>query len=107
MLWLFGPGFTDAYPVMFILAIGLLARAAIGPAERLVTMVGQQRICALAYAVAFAVNLTGCLVLAGPLGGVGVAMATSAAFVVESMLLYWIAKRRLDLHLFVWRRRRA
>ena len=51
MLWLFGPGFTDAYPVMFILAVGLLARAAIGPAERLITMVGQQRICALAYAV--------------------------------------------------------
>ena len=105
MLWLFGPGFTDAYPVMFILAVGLLARAAIGPAERLITMVGQQRICALAYAVAFTVNLAGCVALAKPLGGLGVAMATSAAFVVESMLLYLIAKRRLDLHLFVLRPR--
>jgi O-antigen/teichoic acid export membrane protein len=107
LLWLFGPGFADAYPVMFILAVGLLARAAIGPAERLITMVGQQRICALAYTVAFAVNLAGCVALAGPLGGIGVAIATSMAFLVESILLYLIAKRRLDLHLFVWRPRRA
>ena len=105
MLWLFGPSFIDAYPVMFVLAVGLLARAAVGPAERLLTMVGQQRVCALAYAGAFAVNLTGCLVLAKPYGGVGVAVATSAAFVVESGLLFLIARRRLGLHLFVWRRK--
>jgi len=89
--------------VMFVLAIGLLARAAVGPAERLLIMVGQQRVCALAYAGAFAVNLTGCLVLAKPYGGMGVAAATSAAFVVESALLFLIANRRLGLHLFVWR----
>jgi O-antigen/teichoic acid export membrane protein len=103
MLWLFGPSFVDAYPVMFVLAIGLLARAAIGPAERLLTMTGHQRVCALAYAGALAVNLTGCFALAKPYGGMGVAAATSAAFVVESVLLYLIARRRLGLHLFVWR----
>ena len=104
MLWLFGPGFVAAYPVMFVLAVGLLARAAVGPAERLLTMVGQQRLCALAYAAAFAVGLTGCLVLAGPYGSMGVAAATSAAFVVESVLLFLIARRKLGLTLFVWRR---
>ena len=67
-----------------------LARAAVGPAERLLTMVGHQRICAVAYAAAFAVNLIGCIVLAGPYGGLGVAAATSAAFVVESALLFLI-----------------
>jgi O-antigen/teichoic acid export membrane protein len=103
MLWLFGPSFVDAYPVMFVLSIGLLARAAVGPAERLLTMTGQQRVCALAYAGAFAVNLTGCFMLAKPYGGMGVAIATSAAFVVESALLFLIARRRLGLHLFVWR----
>jgi O-antigen/teichoic acid export membrane protein len=103
MLWLFGPSFVDAYPVMFVLSIGLLARAAVGPAERLLTMTGQQRVCALAYAGAFAVNLTGCFMLAKPYGGMGVAIATSAAFMVESALLFLIARRRLDLHLFVWR----
>jgi O-antigen/teichoic acid export membrane protein len=105
MLWLFGPSFVDAYPVMFVLAIGLLARAAVGPAERLLTMTGHQRICALAYAGALTVNLTGCFVLAKPYGGMGVAAATSAAFVVESALLYLIARRRLGLHVFVWRRK--
>ena len=105
ILWLFGPAFTDAYPVMFVLAVGLLARAAIGPAERLLTMVGEQRRCALAYAAAFALNLGGCLLLAGRYGGMGVAIATSAAFVLESALLYLIARRRLGLHLFVWRTR--
>jgi len=102
MLWLFGPGFSDAYPIMFILAVGLLARAAVGPAERLLTMVGEQRLCALAYGVAFAVNLSGCVALAGPYGGVGVAAAASTAFVVESALLFAIARFRLGLHLFVW-----
>jgi O-antigen/teichoic acid export membrane protein len=107
MLWLFGPDFTGAYPVMFVLAVGLLARAAIGPAERLLMMVGEQRRCALAYAAAFALNLGGCLLLAGPYGGIGVAIATAAAFVLESGLLYLIARRRLGLHLFVWRPRPA
>ena len=102
LLALFGPQFVNAYPVMFILAIGLMARAAVGPTERLLTMVGQQRICVLGYAVAFAVNLTLCLALAGPYGGVGVAIATATAFVTESILLALIAKRRLGLHMFVW-----
>ena len=105
LLWLFGPTFTEAYPVMFVLAVGLLARAAVGPAERLLTMVGHQRICAVAYAGALAVNLIGCFALAKPYGGMGVAAATSAAFVVESALLFLIARRRLGLHLFVWDRR--
>ena len=65
-------------------------------------MVGEQRLCALAYAIAFAVNLSGCVALAGPYGGVGVAAATSAAFVVESALLFLIAKYKLGLHLFIW-----
>jgi O-antigen/teichoic acid export membrane protein len=107
VLSLFGPNFASAYPVMFVLAIGLMARAAVGPAERVLTMVGQQRICMLAYAVAFAVNLTLCLALAGPYGSIGVAIGTSTAFVAESILLSLIAKRRLGLTLFVWQRKRA
>jgi O-antigen/teichoic acid export membrane protein len=105
LLSLFGPQFVSAYPAMFVLAVGLLARAAVGPTERLLTMVGHQRICVLAYAAAFAVNLTLCLALARPYGGIGVAIATSTAFVIESVLLALIAKRRLGLHLFIWRPR--
>ena len=67
ILWLFGPSFVDGYPLMFILAIALVARAAVGPAERVLNMLGEQRRCALVYAAVFAVNLAGCFAVAGPL----------------------------------------
>ena len=41
MLWLFNPQFQQAYPVMVILAIGLLTRAALGPADVVLNMLGQ------------------------------------------------------------------
>jgi len=102
VLMLFGPGFVAGYPVMVILAVGLMARASIGPAERLLNVLGQQRICALAYLVAFAVNIGSCFLLAPAYGAVGAATATASAFVVETVLLFLIAKRALGLHMFVW-----
>src|SRR6266567_6526019 len=38
LLWLFGPNFVIGYDIMFIAAIGLVVRAAIGPVERLLNM---------------------------------------------------------------------
>jgi O-antigen/teichoic acid export membrane protein len=105
ILWLFGPEFVDAYPLMFILAIGLVARAAVGPAERMLNVMGEQRICALVYAIAFAVNLTLALVLVPRFGGAGAAVALVSAVLCESALLFVVAKRRLGLHLFVWQPR--
>lgn len=102
IMWLFGPGFDDAYPLMFILAVALLARAAVGPAERVLNVMGEQRRCALVYAAAFAVNLAGAFLLAPRFGGTGVAVALAAAVVVESGLLFLVGKRRLGLHLFIW-----
>jgi O-antigen/teichoic acid export membrane protein len=105
LLMLFGPDFVAGYPVMAILAIGQLARASIGPAERLLNMLGQQRICAVAYAAAFTFNIVTCVLLAPTYGGVGAACATAGAFVVESLLLFVIARRKLGLHMFIWRPR--
>ena len=102
-LWLFGPKFVEGYPVMFLLAVGLLARAAVGPVERLLNMVGQQNLCAMVYAFAFVLNLVGCLLLIPRYGGIGAAIATSIALVVESILLFVVTKRRLGLHVFIWR----
>ena len=101
MLWLFGPDFTAAYPLMFILAIGPLMRAAVGPAERLLNMAGEQNLCALIYAGAFAVNLIGCFTLIPLFGGAGAAMAVSGAILTESAALYLAARRRLGLHMFI------
>ena len=87
---------------MLILSVGLLARAAVGPAERLLNMLNQQRICAVIYATAFAVNAGLCVALAPEYGGTGAAFATSTAIVLESALLFVVAKSRLGLHLFFW-----
>jgi O-antigen/teichoic acid export membrane protein len=105
LLRLFGPEFIQGYPLMFILAIGLMARASIGPAERLLNMLGEQRSCAMVYATAFATNVVACVVLIPRFGITGAAIATSAALMVESTLLFAVSKRRLGLHIFIWRGR--
>jgi hypothetical protein len=46
-------------------------------------------------------------VLAPRYGGIGVAAAMAAAITVESALLFVVARRRLGLHLFIWRPRAA
>jgi len=95
MLSLFGAQFTDGYHLMFILAVGLLGRAAIGPIERLLNMLGEQRVCAAVYAGAFAVNLALCFVLIPRLGMMGAAIATASALIIESILLFIVTKNRL------------
>ena len=105
LLWLFGPGFVTAYPVMFVLAAGLLIRASIGPAERLLSLSGHQNACAVIYAAAFGLNIVLCFLLAGPFGGVGVAAATSTAILLESVLFYLASKRLMGITPFVFQRR--
>jgi O-antigen/teichoic acid export membrane protein len=95
LLWLFGPQFVAGYDIMFVAAIGLVVRAAIGPVERLLNMLGHQRICALAYALAFAMNVALCVMLVPSFGGHGAAAATSTSLTFETVLLFWIARRRL------------
>jgi len=107
MLWLFGPHFTAGYGIMFVAAIGLLSRAAIGPVERLLNMSGNQTSCALTYASAFVMNLVLCIVLVPRYGGYGAAAATSLALVFESVLLFTIAKRKLGLHVLAFGGRQA
>jgi O-antigen/teichoic acid export membrane protein len=89
---------------MFILAAGLLARAAIGPIERLLNMLGEQRVCALIYGTAFAINFGACLALIPLFGTAGAAIATTTALIVESIMLFKVTKSRLGFHVFVWGR---
>lgn len=104
ILWLFGADFTEGYPLLFVIAIGLLARATVGPLERLLNMLGQQNVCASVYGGAFALNLALCLVLAPTYGMMGVAAATAITMVVESVLLFWVTRRRLGLGALPWGR---
>ena len=102
ILSLFGEGFTAGHPVMFIFAIGLLARAATGPAERLLNVVGKQGLCARIYAGAFVFNIAANILLIPHWGIYGAAAATTAAYLVESILLVWAMKRGLGLNVMLW-----
>ena len=102
LLWLFGEQFTSGYGIMFVAAIGLIVRSAIGPVERLLNMLGLQNMCALAYALAFVVNLVLCIMLVPSYGGYGAAAATSIALVFETILLFWITRRKLGFHVLAW-----
>nr|WP_156908723.1 polysaccharide biosynthesis C-terminal domain-containing protein [Bradyrhizobium murdochi] len=105
LLWLFGPQFVVGYDIMFIAAIGLVVRSAIGPVERLLNMLGHQHICALAYALAFIMNVVLCVVLVPHFGGQGAAAATSISLTFETVLLFWIVRRRLGLHVLAFGKR--
>lgn len=101
LLALFGENFGAGYGVMFILAIGMLARAAVGPAERLLNMLGERKQCAAIYAGAFVINLVLCVILIPRIGIEGAAAATSTALIVESIMLYIVARWRLGFHVFI------
>jgi len=79
---------------------------AVGPVERLLNMLGHQYICALAYALAFAMNLMLCVALVPRFGGHGAAAATSISLVFETGLLFYIARQRLGLHMLAFGKRR-
>ena len=102
LLWLFGPQFTVGYDIMFIAAAGLVVRSAIGPVERLLNMLGHQNVCALAYALAFLLNLFLCVLLVPKFGLYGAAASTSVALVAESVILFLITRRRLGFHVFAF-----
>ena len=101
LLSLFGQGFADGYHLMLILAVGLMARSSLGPVERLLNMLGEQRACAAVYATAFLINLALGIVLIPRIGVDGAAVATATALVVESVMLFIVTRRRLGYHVFI------
>jgi O-antigen/teichoic acid export membrane protein len=97
----FGHGFTDAYPLMFILAIGVLARAAVGPSETILNMLGHQRACAASLATAAVVCLVLNFALIPTWGIYGASIATATALVTAASLNWYAARRLLGIDLFV------
>ncbi len=102
MLRMFGREFTSGYYLMFILAIGLLARASVGPAERVLNMLGERRSCAVIYGGAFAINIGLCFILIPHLGATGAAIANAITLICESACLFLVAKQQLALHCFIF-----
>jgi O-antigen/teichoic acid export membrane protein len=98
LLLLFGPSFGEGYALLYILSAGLLIRASIGPAESLLTMAGQQGICAVVYTGTFILNVALNFTLIPRMGLAGAATATAIALVVETVALYVITATRLGIH---------
>ncbi len=95
LLAAFGKGFAGGAPVTAILLLGLLARAAAGPAEQLLTMTDNQEACAYAYAWAFVVNLGLGAALIPEYGGLGAAASTAFAYLAATLIVAREVRLRL------------
>ncbi len=102
LLWLFGPQFIAGYPLMFILVAGFLGRAAMGPSEFLLNMLGEQKACAAVIASTAVLNITLQLLLVPKLGINGAAIATALSLVIGALSNTFVAKRRLGLDIAIW-----
>lgn len=101
MLMLFGPGFDAGYPLLFVLVLGVVARASVGPAEALLTMSGNQNVCAVLYGATLALNIVLNVALIPSYGLWGAATATALAMACEAALLATVVWRRLGIVMFV------
>lgn len=101
LLSLFGPGFVEGYPLLYIFVIGLIIRASVGPAESILTMAGEQRICAAIFMSAFAVNAALNFLLIPIWGLTGAAIATSIGFCAEALGLGLVVYTRLGFRSWI------
>ncbi|NKB54082.1 MAG: hypothetical protein GKR97_18035 [Rhizobiaceae bacterium] len=104
LLSLFGAEFTSGYPLMFILALGIIARATVGPAESVLTMSGHQNICATVYGISLAVNVLLNFTFIPIYGLYGAAWATTATMIFEATALYAVTMRCLGIQMFIFSR---
>ncbi len=96
VLALFGPEFPAAWPVMFALVAGYIARAFAGPAESLLVVSGRQGYTALVTGVTAALNVALNLTLIPRFGLVGAGAATAMAFAFQAAVLALAARRTLN-----------
>lgn len=102
LLMLFGTGFTQGYPLLFVLIIGVIARASVGPAESLLNMSGKQNICALLYALTLTVNVVLNLILIPRFGLMGAAFSTALSMLLEAVLLSTAVRRTMQITMFIF-----
>lgn len=102
MLLLFGPAFEAGYSLLFPLVLGVVARAAVGPAESLLTMSGHQNVCAAIFAATLVVNVSLSVVLIPEFGLWGAALATSLSILFEAAMLSFTVWRKLGIVMLVF-----
>jgi O-antigen/teichoic acid export membrane protein len=104
LLWLFGAEFTSGYPVMFVLAAGLMIRASMGPVELILNMLGEQKMCAVVLFASAGLNLALNFALIPEFGLMGAATATAMSMAGAAIVMTMVARRRLGIDCFILRR---
>jgi len=102
LLSLFGPDYGAAGFLVPVLCLGIVLACLFGPGEDVLSMLGEERLCALGFWMALAVNIAAGLCLVPHLGPLGAAIAMGAGLAVRGVLLAWFAFRRLGLLLPVF-----
>lgn len=97
LLRMFGSGFEAAVPLVIIMGLGLVIQAAMGPAEDVLNMLGQERACALGSVAALVVAIGFACLLTPLYGPIGAAIAMAIANVTRGGILALLAWRRLGV----------
>jgi O-antigen/teichoic acid export membrane protein len=97
LLAMFGGGFESGYTPLVILAIGVVARVAAGPAEDVLNMTGYSSLSASTYLVIVAVNVGLSVPLIMLFGVNGAAIAGATALTLRALWLAIAARRRLHV----------
>lgn len=101
LLAMFGADFARGYPLLFILVSAVVIRSAIGPAESLLNMSGNQSACALVFGGVLVVNVTLNALFIPVLGLQGAALATFFAIIVEVFALFQLVRMRIGVSMSI------
>lgn len=93
----FGDFYAQGATVLVILSIGEAANGLTGPTAITLSMTGQQRVLMGCSVVALAVTLSGELLLVGPFGLPGVAVASAGGVALFHGMLALVIRRRLGI----------
>ncbi len=93
LLAVFGESFSVGYPVMAVLAAGLLARAVAGQASEVLIVTGRLRASVWLAAFALAANVALTIALVPALGMLGAAAGTALAYALRSAASILVVRR--------------
>ena len=97
LLGMFGGGFEAGYTPLVILAAGVIARVAAGPAEDVLNMTGHSSLSASTYLAIVVLSVALAVALVIPFGVNGAAVASAAALVIRALWLSRAARKRLGV----------
>ena len=97
LLGMFGHGFEEGYVPLVILAAGVFARVAAGPAEDMLNMTGHSNVSASTYLAIVAINVVLAVALIIPFGLNGAATASAVALTLRALWLSYAVWKKLGI----------